>query len=165
MFTEIVFCGFIIPQHTTDNTGGYGQDLISPGSCLEEFRTAPIIECHGHGRCNYYDPLASFWLTVIEDGNMFKRPEPVTLKKDFTSKVSRCAVCRKKDRIVNTHSHHLPSASELVKPPVDRVSRPTYHREDTLGYRRPSPGPQQAGRRRGSAKPRNRVQQPRYNFN
>lgn len=139
-----------LPQHTTDNTGGYGQDLISPGSCLEEFRTAPIIECHGHGRCNYYDPLSSFWLTVIEDGNMFKRPVPQTLKKDFTSKVSRCTVCRKKDRIVNTHTANLPSSeARLLVPPTQRVTRPT---AEALPYaRRPSAGP--FNRRRRPTRP------------
>lgn len=83
------FSFFFCLQHTTDNTGGYGQDLISPGSCLEEFRQTPIIECHGHGRCNFYDTLTAFWLTVIEDGDMFRRPVPLTLKRDHSSKISR----------------------------------------------------------------------------
>lgn len=60
-----------------------------PGSCLEEFRAQPVIECHGHGRCNYYDALASFWLTVIEEQDQFVQPRQQTLKADFTSKISR----------------------------------------------------------------------------
>lgn len=76
-------------QSTTDNTGGFGQNLISPGSCLEEFRSQPIIECHGHGRCNYFDQLASFWLAVIEEDQQFRKPQQQTLKADQTSKISR----------------------------------------------------------------------------
>lgn len=79
-------------QSTTDNTGGFGQNLISPGSCLEEFRSQPVIECHGHGRCNYYDQLASFWLAVIDEDKQFRKPEQQTLKSDQTSKISRYAI-------------------------------------------------------------------------
>lgn len=76
-------------QSTTDNTGGFGQNLVSPGSCLEEFRAQPVIECHGHGRCSYYDQLASFWLAVIEENNQFSQPRQNTLKADQTSQISR----------------------------------------------------------------------------
>lgn len=76
-------------QSSTDNTGGFGQNLISPGSCLEEFRSNPVIECHGHGRCNYYDQLASFWLAVIDEDQQFRKPKQQTLKADQTSKISR----------------------------------------------------------------------------
>lgn len=76
-------------QTTLDNTGGIGQNLVSPGSCLEEFRAQPVIECHGHGRCNYYDALASFWLSVIEEQEMWSQPRQQTLKTDPTSKISR----------------------------------------------------------------------------
>jgi len=56
---------------------------------MEEFRAVPIIECHGHGRCNFYDGLTSFWLTTIEDSEMFSKPRQQTLKTDQTSKISR----------------------------------------------------------------------------
>lgn len=81
--------GKFIIQTTTDNTGGFGQDLISPGSCLKEFHAQPVIECHGQGRCNYYDQMASFWLAVIDEEQQFRRPKQQTLKSDPTSKVSR----------------------------------------------------------------------------
>lgn len=76
-------------QTTNDNTGGFGQNLVSPGSCLEEFRSQPVIECHGQGRCNFYDPVASFWMAVIEESEMWQMPRPATLKADQTSKISR----------------------------------------------------------------------------
>lgn len=121
--------------------------MISPGSCLEEFRTTPIIECHGHGRCNYYDPLASFWLTVIDDSKMFKKPEPITLKSDFTSKVSRCTVCRKKDRIVHHHTGSLPTASELLRP-VYRVVHPPPTNVRRLPGARRRPGARRGNQQR-----------------
>ncbi|MEQ2170823.1 hypothetical protein GOODEAATRI_004220 [Goodea atripinnis] len=49
----------------------YCQALASPGSCLEEFRSAPFIECHGRGTCNYYANSYSFWLATIETDEMF----------------------------------------------------------------------------------------------
>lgn len=64
-------------------------DLTSPGSCLEEFRAQPVIECHGHGTCNFYDGITSFWLTIIENGEEFNQPKQQTLKADQTSKISR----------------------------------------------------------------------------
>jgi collagen type IV alpha len=56
---------------------------------MEEFRAQPIIECHGHGRCNYYDGLTSYWMTIIEDHEQFSVPRQQTLKADQTSKISR----------------------------------------------------------------------------
>lgn len=61
-----------VPQHTSAGAEGSGQALASPGSCLEEFRSAPFIECHGRGTCNYYANAYSFWLATIERSEMFK---------------------------------------------------------------------------------------------
>ena len=89
-------------QHRDAGGRGYGQSLVSPGSCLEEFRVRPFIECHGFGTCNYYSTATSFWLTIIKDGDMFRRPIPQTLKTDHTSRVSRCAVCLRR-RVTEDH--------------------------------------------------------------
>ena len=70
--------------------------LSSPGSCLEEFRANPFIECQGHGRCNSYSTAYSYWLATIDLNQQFNPPEPITLKAgDLKSRVSRCQVCRK----------------------------------------------------------------------
>lgn len=94
MYFSVTICVFFnvfeCPQQSTvDNNGGFGQSLMSPGSCLEEFRAAPVIECHGHGHCNYYDQVSSFWLSIINEDEMFLKPRQQTLKADQTSKVSR----------------------------------------------------------------------------
>lgn len=72
-----------------DNNGGFGQNLVSPGSCLEEFRPRPMIECHSQGQCNYFDQVTSFWLSTINEDEMFRQPRQQTLKADQTSRVSR----------------------------------------------------------------------------
>lgn len=95
---EEAWIGYSYYMQTSDTHGNSHQSLISPGSCLEEFRAQPIIECHGRGTCNILDGITSFWLSVIEDSEQFRIPKQRTLKADQTSKVSRCSVCRKVER-------------------------------------------------------------------
>lgn len=82
-------------QHIEAGADGGGQSLVSPGSCLEEFRSVPFIACNSLGRCNYHNDAYSFWLTTIEDRNMFRKPKEQLLKGAGLSrtKVSRCSVC------------------------------------------------------------------------
>lgn len=97
---EESWIGYSYYMQTSDAHGNSHQSLISPGSCLEEFRAQPVIECHGRGTCNIFDGITSFWLSVIEDSEQFRTPKQRTLKADQTSKVSRCSVCRKIDRSI-----------------------------------------------------------------
>lgn len=112
---EESWIGYSYYMQTSDAHGNSHQNLISPGSCLEEFRAQPVIECHGRGTCNIFDGITSFWLTVIEDSEQFKTPRQQTLKADQTSKVSRCSVCRKIDRSLRVQrpTTALPNASAL----------------------------------------------------
>ena len=88
---------FMILQHTDAGADGSGQSLASPGSCLRDFRSRPFIECHGHGRCNYYTTAYSYWMATIERDKMFKKPVPQTLKAgDIKSRISRCIVCMRR---------------------------------------------------------------------
>lgn len=81
-------------QHTASGADGSGQSLVSPGSCLLDFRPTPFIECHGVGRCNYFSNAYSYWLSTIEDREMFSKPRQQTLKAgNLESRISRCAVC------------------------------------------------------------------------
>lgn len=74
--------------------------MHSPGSCLEDFRARPFIECHGRGTCNYYATALSFWLTTIERNSQFSKPFPETLKAGSTrNRISRCTVCVRNDTI------------------------------------------------------------------
>lgn len=87
---------FLLFQNTDAGAEGSGQPLSSPGSCLEDFRPNPFIECQGLGRCNYYTTAYSFWLAVINHDQQFVIPDPKTLKAgDLKSRVSRCRVCRR----------------------------------------------------------------------
>lgn len=83
-------------QHTAAGDEGGGQSLVSPGSCLEDFRTTPFIECNGaKGTCHYFSNKHSFWLTSI-DQSFHSSPESETLKAgQLLSRISRCQVCMK----------------------------------------------------------------------
>lgn len=89
--------GYSFLMHTDAGAEGAGQSLASPGSCLRDFRSRPFIECHGHGRCNYYTTAYSYWMATIEEMSMFKKPVPQTLKAgDLRSRISRCTVCMRR---------------------------------------------------------------------
>lgn len=85
-------------QHTAAGAEGGGQSLVSPGSCLEDFRATPFIECNGaKGTCHYFANKYSFWLTTVDPNQEFLySPSQETLKGgQERSKVSRCQVCSK----------------------------------------------------------------------
>ncbi|XP_017491806.1 PREDICTED: collagen alpha-2(IV) chain-like, partial [Rhagoletis zephyria] len=92
-----LWIGYSFAMHTAAGAEGGGQSLSSPGSCLEDFRATPFIECNGaRGTCHYFANKFSFWLTIIEKNNEFQRPVSETLKAGaLRSKVSRCSVCIK----------------------------------------------------------------------
>jgi len=93
---ESLWIGYSFLMHTDAGAEGGGQSLVSPGSCLEDFRPLPFIECHGHGRCNYFTTAISYWLATIEEFDQFRRPEQQTLKAgSLRTRVSRCSVCRR----------------------------------------------------------------------
>ncbi|KAI9524306.1 hypothetical protein NQZ68_017988 [Dissostichus eleginoides] len=94
---EALWIGYSFMMHTSAGAEGSGQALASPGSCLEEFRSAPFIECHGRGTCNYYGNSYSFWLATVEPSEMFRKPQSETLKAgNLRTRVSRCVVCMKR---------------------------------------------------------------------
>ncbi|KAF7657111.1 hypothetical protein LDENG_00031880 [Lucifuga dentata] len=85
--------GYSFVMETGVGAEGSGQPLVSPGSCLENFRKIPFIECHGRGTCNYYADSYSYWLAALNPENMFSVPSPQTVESD--SLVGRCRVCMK----------------------------------------------------------------------
>ncbi|NXK78972.1 CO4A3 protein, partial [Amazona guildingii] len=88
--------GFSFVMYTSAGSEASGQALASPGSCLEEFRAIPFIECHGRGTCNYYTNSYSFWLASLNPRRMFRKPQPQTLKAgELENIISRCQVCMK----------------------------------------------------------------------
>jgi integrin beta 8 len=113
-------------QHTGAGADGTGQNLQSAGSCLEEFRAVPFIECHGRGTCNHYATNHGFWLAVIEQvrvqlnhppvsetprrlytfqSQQFRKPMSETLKAGgLQARVSRCRACVK-DGPVNVNGN------------------------------------------------------------
>lgn len=92
-----LWIGYSFLMHTGAGAQGGGQSLSSSGSCLEDFRATPFIECNGNkGQCHYYMNEISFWMATIEDRQQFQAPEQQTLKAgNLRSKISRCQVCIK----------------------------------------------------------------------
>jgi len=92
-----LWIGYSFAMHTAAGPGGGGQSLSSPGSCLEDFRATPFIECSGaRGTCHYFANKYSFWLSTIDQDRQFYNPQPLTLKAgQLRNRVSRCSVCIK----------------------------------------------------------------------
>lgn len=147
---EEAWVGYSYYMQTSDSHGNSHQNLVSPGSCLEEFRAQPTIECHGRGTCNFFDGMTSFWMAVIEDGDQFKTPRQQTLKADQTSKVSRCSVCRKKPNIRVQRPTSLPRESLAFssREPETFVPQPRYDqpRYEQPRYDQPAPPPPRRAR-------------------
>ena len=95
-----LWIGYSFAMHTGAGAEGGGQSLSSPGSCLEDFRTTPFIECNGaRGSCHFFANKFSFWLTTIDDSQQFTIPQSQTVKAGSTrSRISRCQVCIKSTR-------------------------------------------------------------------
>ncbi|KAG5675946.1 hypothetical protein PVAND_005803 [Polypedilum vanderplanki] len=158
---EEAWIGYSYYMQTSDANGNSHQNLISPGSCLEEFRAQPVIECHGRGSCNIFDGITSFWLTVIEDSEQFRKPKQQTLKADQTSKISRCSVCRKMDNSLRSRTVsrvQLPNASAFSQREteisnsfrsndVTAINQPEVQRFPQPPRRRPRPGSRTSPRR------------------
>uniref|UniRef100_A0A3B5AWT6 Collagen IV NC1 domain-containing protein n=1 Tax=Stegastes partitus TaxID=144197 RepID=A0A3B5AWT6_9TELE len=93
---ESLWTGYSFVMQTGAGAEGSSQPLVSPGSCLENFRQVPFIECHGRGTCNYYPDSYSYWLASLDPNNMFSKPVSQTVKGTFQETIiSRCRVCRK----------------------------------------------------------------------
>uniref|UniRef100_A0A803SN23 Collagen IV NC1 domain-containing protein n=3 Tax=Anolis carolinensis TaxID=28377 RepID=A0A803SN23_ANOCA len=93
-----LWIGYSFLMHTAAGAEGGGQSLVSPGSCLEDFRATPFIECNGaRGTCHYFSNKYSFWLTTVEPAQQFvEAPVSETLKAgQLRMRVSRCQVCMK----------------------------------------------------------------------
>ena len=87
---------FFATQYNSAGAEGAGQLLSSSGSCLQEFRVNPYIECHGRGTCHYFGPTLSFWLSTIDEQSQFSVPQSETIKSGrLRERVSRCQVCLK----------------------------------------------------------------------
>ena len=75
---------------------GGGQDLGSPGSCMEEFFLPSFIECVGRGMCSYYVNNLDYWLAARKDPipGMFGMGRIYSGLDEIQSQgLSRCRVC------------------------------------------------------------------------
>jgi len=98
-----LWTGYSFVMHAVGGMGG-GQALDSPGSCLEDFRYHPYIECNGRGECHFFEDKFSFWLVNIDNRH---RELGATIKADqLPHHVGRCAVCEVDDTYDSRMRHH-----------------------------------------------------------
>nr|XP_005993114.1 PREDICTED: collagen alpha-2(IV) chain-like [Latimeria chalumnae] len=94
-----LWTGYSFLMHTGAGDQGGGQQLMSSGSCLKDFRSTPFIECQGaRGTCHYYASKYSFWLTTVQHDQQFApAPKSETVNEEglVRQRVSRCRVCMK----------------------------------------------------------------------
>jgi integrin beta 8 len=91
-----MWLGYSFLAHTSEGADGGGQDMMSPGSCLEDFRATPFIECTGgRGHCQFFANSLSFWMRTIRQSEQFADPQLQNLKGKLEGReqVSRCQVC------------------------------------------------------------------------
>jgi collagen type IV alpha len=95
-------------MNRAEGAEGSGQDLLSPGSCLEEFNTVPYIECKANGHCNKYGTLLSFWLVNIKEAQQFGPIQFDTLKMgaNIRNSISRCKVCTMREPLSDIRTNH-----------------------------------------------------------
>lgn len=107
-----LWTGFSFIMNRAEGAEGSGQNLLSPGSCLEEFNTVPYIECKAAGHCNKYSTMLSFWLFNIGDQSDSQQFSPSvqyeTLKvgNNIRRAISRCKVCTLRESLKDQRSNY-----------------------------------------------------------
>lgn len=102
-----LWTGYSFVMNRAEGAEGSGQDLLSPGSCLEEFMAAPYIECKAAGHCNKYSTLLSFWLTNVNSDKQFDAIRLDTFKAgNIRPQISRCKVCTLRESTRNQNSNY-----------------------------------------------------------
>jgi collagen type IV alpha len=102
-----LWTGYSFVMNRAEGAEGSGQDLLSPGSCLEEFMPGPYIECKAKGHCNKYVTLLSFWLTNVNEAKQF---DPILLETykqgNMKPQISRCKVCTLRESTRDSRSNY-----------------------------------------------------------
>jgi collagen type IV alpha len=84
-----LWSGYSFVMHAVGAMGG-GQDLASPGSCMENFRANPYIECNSRGECHFFSDKFTYWLVNTYGQNF----ESATIKAgEIMNHMGRCKVC------------------------------------------------------------------------
>lgn len=82
------------------NERAHGQDLSTPGSCLQRFSTLPFLFCDFNNVCHYASRNdKSIWLST----NLPQPPNPVA-GTDLQRYISRCIVCDIENHVIAVHS-------------------------------------------------------------
>ena len=96
------------------NERAHGQDLGSPGSCLQRFSTMPFLFCNIKNVCNVASRNDySYWLSTTEPIPMM--PVQEAQVRPF---IGRCAVCETPSHVIALHSQsvNVPSCPQNWDP-------------------------------------------------
>lgn len=96
-YKAITWCNLIsVFQYAGAEKEGGEQSLASTGSCLQNYRSQPFVECRGPvGTCQYFATSYSFWLTKVDAQHINSNTQsPVQKNHDS---VSKCSVCMMND--------------------------------------------------------------------
>ncbi|XP_045930252.1 collagen alpha-2(IV) chain [Micropterus dolomieu] len=89
-----LWTGYSFLMHTGAGDEGGGQSLTSSGSCLEDFRAQPFVECQGpRGTCHYFANIYSFWLARVEATGSNGASTTLTEGWQQKENIGRCNVC------------------------------------------------------------------------
>ena len=122
-----MWIGYSFLMYTGAGKSGGGALLSSPGSCLEEFRASPFIECHSRGTCDFYHNAYSFWLAIIEDQHQFMTPvHDVAKAGNLQNRLSRCAVCKRNARVQSANASEVEAAYSDMGGRSDAFYRDAY---------------------------------------
>lgn len=96
-YRPITWCNLIsVFQYVGAEKEGGEQSLVSTGSCLQNFRSQPFVECRGPvGTCQYFATSYSFWLTKVDAQHINSNTQSPVLKNH--EDVSKCNVCMMND--------------------------------------------------------------------
>lgn len=75
-------------------------------------------------------------MAIIEDSEQFRKPRPMTLKSDLTSKIGRCSVCARRRTGDYENRQPLPPR-RVVLPDPSELIRPNQP-DQRFGFRTPS---------------------------
>lgn len=100
--------GYSFLMNRGEGAEGSGQNLLSPGSCIEQFSATPFIECK-NGNCNKYFSKFSFWLGNVGEKDQFSSVRFTSYKAGSTEireAISRCRVCTLRESIRDSYSNY-----------------------------------------------------------
>ena len=94
---ESLWEGYSFLMHAIGPAGN-GQQLDSPGSCLQRYSRSPYIECDADGYCHYWSDYMMYWLYPMNA----QFPNNTVKREQVMDRIGRCRVCAYRPTMVPT---------------------------------------------------------------